>query len=166
MVARGYGLVFGGGRIGLMGEVALAVAQAGGDVLGVIPEGLETKEISFRDAGELIVVGSMHERKALMADRADVFVALPGGYGTCDELFEILTWAQLGIHHKPIILWNICGFFNPLINWVHHMTAEGMLSLKNQSLLRVALTLEEVFTLLAHPSNSEPATAWLEPDER
>lgn len=92
LAARGLALVYGGGRVGLMGEVAAACVRAGGRVVGVIPNALSTKEVAFADATELIVVGSMHERKALMADRADAFVALPGGFGTCDELFEILTW--------------------------------------------------------------------------
>ncbi|HEY8505609.1 MAG TPA: TIGR00730 family Rossman fold protein, partial [Gemmataceae bacterium] len=102
LVRRGWGLVFGGGRVGLMGVIAQTVLEGGGEVIGVIPRALSGKEIALHEVSELVVVDTMHQRKAVMADRSDAFVALPGGYGTCDETFEILTWAQLGIHRKPV----------------------------------------------------------------
>ena len=119
LARRSLALVYGGGRIGLMGDVAVAAIAAGGRVVGVIPERLAAKEIAFAEATELIVVNTMHARKALMADRSDAFVALPGGYGTLDELFEILTWAQLGIHAKPVGIINVAGFFTPLLVLCH-----------------------------------------------
>src|SRR5947199_695253 len=127
LARRGLALVYGGGRVGLMGELATAALRAGGEVVGVIPQSLSAKEIAFGEATELIVVGTMHERKALMADRADAFVALPGGFGTCEEFFEVLTWGQLGIHDKPIGVLNVAGFFDPLLAWVERSLAEGFL---------------------------------------
>src|SRR6187549_331832 len=124
LAARGLALVYGGGRVGLMGEVASSTLAAGGRVVGVIPHALARKEIAQADCTELIVVDTMHERKALMADRADAFVALPGGYGTCDELFEIVTWSQLGIHRKPVAVLNVNGFFTPLLAWLDHVVNE------------------------------------------
>ena len=153
LARRGLALVYGGGRVGLMGEVAAAALRAGGEVVGVIPRSLSAKEIAFGEATELVVVDTMHERKALMADRADAFVALPGGFGTCDELFEVLTWGQLGIHRKPVAVLNAGGFFDPLLAWADHMTAEGFLKAKHRELLLVAGTVAELFEKLEayHP---------------
>ncbi|HZY83935.1 MAG TPA: TIGR00730 family Rossman fold protein, partial [Gemmataceae bacterium] len=106
LAGRGLGLVYGGGHVGLMGALADAVLAAGGEVVGVIPQALVDRELAHGGLTELLVVNTMHERKALMADRADAFAALPGGFGTADELFEILTWAQLGLHAKPVGLLN------------------------------------------------------------
>ena len=108
-------LVYGGGRVGLMGVVAESTLAAGGRVIGIIPRLLAGEEIAFAEATELIPVETMHQRKALMASRADMFVAMPGGFGTCDELFEILTWQQLRIHDRPIALFNVAGFFDTLL---------------------------------------------------
>jgi hypothetical protein len=166
LTARKIGLVYGGGRIGLMGQVAGAVIDNGGTVVGVIPHSLALKEIAQEDCTELIVVNTMHERKALMADRSDAFVALPGGYGTCDELFEIITWAQLGIHRKPVALLNVNGFFTPLLAWLDHIVAEGLLRQKHRDLLLVADTVPALFDTLAHWTPPEPTTKWVEPDER
>jgi uncharacterized protein (TIGR00730 family) len=127
LVRRGLGLVFGAGHIGLMGALADAVLAAGGEAVGVIPQGLVDKELAHRRLSELRVVASMHERKALMANLADGFLALPGGFGTLDELFEILTWSQLGLHHKPIGLLNVAGFFDPLLAWVDRAVAEDFI---------------------------------------
>jgi uncharacterized protein (TIGR00730 family) len=140
LAARKLTLVYGGGRVGLMGQVAGSVLDSGGTVVGVIPHSLALKEIAQEDCTELIVVNTMHERKALMADRSDAFVALPGGYGTCDELFEILTWAQLGIHTKPVAILNANGFFTPLLAWLDHIVNEGLLRPKHRELLLVADT--------------------------
>lgn len=118
-------LVWGGGHVGLMGVVADAVHAAQGRSYGVIPGFMAERELAHPFATELVVVDSMHARKAAMAQRADAFVALPGGLGTMDELFEIMTWSQLHIHHKPIGLLNVNGFFDPLLNMVRHMVATG-----------------------------------------
>jgi hypothetical protein len=138
MVARGWGLVYGAGNIGLMGVLADAVREAGGKTIGVIPQLLVEKELAHGGLDELHVVDGMHARKALMADRAHAFAALPGGYGTADEFFEILTWAQLGLHAKPIAVLNVAGFFDPLLAWVDRMQSDGFLRPKHRNLLRVA----------------------------
>lgn len=166
LARRGLGLVYGGGRVGLMGEVAAAALGAGGTVVGVIPQALSAKEIAFAEATELIVVDTMHTRKALMADRADAFVALPGGYGTCDELFEILTWAQLGIHHKPVGVLNVRGFFTPLLAWLDHITAEGLLKPTHRDLLLMAETAPALLDCLARYVPPTPVAKWVEPGER
>jgi uncharacterized protein (TIGR00730 family) len=166
LAARGCGLVYGGGRVGLMGEVATAALAAGGRVLGVIPHALAGKEIALAEATELVVVDTMHERKALMADRSDAFVALPGGYGTCDELFEILTWAQLGIHRKPVGLLNVNGFFTPLLAWLDHVVREGLLKAKHRGLLIVGETVPDLLDRLAAWTPPAPEVKWVMPDER
>jgi uncharacterized protein (TIGR00730 family) len=159
-------LVYGGGRVGLMGEIASATLAAGGRVVGVIPHALARKEIAQEDCTELFEVETMHERKALMADRSDAFVALPGGYGTCDELFEILTWAQLGIHHKPVAVLNVNGFFTPLLAWLDHLVAEGLLRPKHRALLLAADTVPDLLARLTTWTPPEPVTKWAEPEER
>ncbi len=159
-------LVYGGGRVGLMGEVATAALASGGRVVGVIPHSLALKEIALEDCTELIVVNTMHERKALMADRADAFVAMPGGYGTCDELFEIITWAQLGIHNKPVAVLNVNGFFTPLLAWLDHIVTEGLLRPKHRELLLVADSVPELLARLAAWAPPEPLTKWVEAEER
>ncbi|AWM39215.1 LOG family protein YvdD [Gemmata obscuriglobus] len=166
LAGRGLALVYGGGRVGLMGVVASATLAAGGVVVGVIPHSLALKEIAQEDCTELIVVNTMHERKALMADRAGAFVALPGGFGTGDELFEILTWAQLGIHTKPVALLNVNGFFTPLLAWLDHIVSEGLLKQKHRELLLVAETVPELLTKLETWRPAEPLTKWVEPGER
>ena len=120
LAARNIGLVYGGARVGLMGAVADAVLAAGGTVTGVIPRALAEKEVAHSGLTDLRVVASMHERKALMADLSDGFIALPGGWGTLDEFFEILTWAQLGIHQKPCGLLNVHGYFDGLLSFLEH----------------------------------------------
>lgn len=127
LVARGLGLVYGGGSVGLMGVLATTVAEAGGEVIGVIPEALVARERGDAGVGTVHVVATMHERKALMVDLADAFLALPGGFGTLDELFEVLSWAQLGIHRKPIGLLNTEGFFDPVLSAIGHAVAEGFI---------------------------------------
>ena len=125
LARRGVGLVYGGSHVGLMGVLADAALADGGTVVGVIPSSLVDKELAHTGLTELRVVGSMHERKAMMADLADAFVAMPGGWGTLDELFEILTWAQLGFHAKPCGLLNAAGYFDPLLAFISHSVAEG-----------------------------------------
>jgi uncharacterized protein (TIGR00730 family) len=138
LAERGLGLVYGGGHVGLMGVLADAVLAAGGEVIGVIPQALVDRELAHRGLTELHVVVTMHQRKALMADRADAFMALPGGFGTCEEFFEMLTWGQLGIHDKPISLLNVAGFFDPLLAWIDRSLAEGFLRPEHRRLLLVS----------------------------
>jgi uncharacterized protein (TIGR00730 family) len=125
VASRGLGLVYGGGRVGLMGAVADGALAAGGEVVGVIPQSLVEREHAHDGLSELHVVGSLHERKALMAELADAFVALPGGFGTLDELMEQLTWSQLGLHAKPVGLLDVEGYWRPLIELARHATSEG-----------------------------------------
>jgi uncharacterized protein (TIGR00730 family) len=133
--ARGIGLVFGGGCVGLMGVIADAMLEAGGHVIGVIPHALVARELAHRGVQDLRVVASMHERKALMADLADAFIAMPGGFGTCDELCEAITWTQLGLQRKRCGLLNIAGFFDPLLQLFAHAAAEGFIKPANLTLV-------------------------------
>mgnify|MGYP002777728204 CR=1 FL=1 len=149
IAARGHSLVYGGGNVGLMGIVADAVLAGGGRVTGVIPDFLMQREVGHTALSELEVVATMHERKRRMADRADAFVAMPGGWGTLDELAEILTWRQLHLTHQPVALLNTAGFFNPLIACFEHMAAAGFLSPTNLHLVKVASTPEDLLHLLA-----------------
>jgi uncharacterized protein (TIGR00730 family) len=137
LVKHNLGLVYGGASIGIMGIIADAVLAQGGEVIGVIPKVLAEKEVSHRHLTELKVVNSMHERKALMAELADGFVALPGGLGTLEELFEILTWAQLGLHQKPCALLNVKGYYDALIAFLDHALVEQFVSPKHRGLLLV-----------------------------
>lgn len=124
MAEAGIGLVYGGGSFGLMGEIARAVLEKGGHVTGIIPEFLSGRELAFKDAQELIVTRTMHERKRIMFEKSDAFVALPGGVGTLEELVEQLTWSQLGQNSKPIVLGDIDGFWDPLLSLIDHMRGE------------------------------------------
>jgi uncharacterized protein (TIGR00730 family) len=135
---RGIGLVYGGGTVGLMGIIADAATAAGGEVIGVIPHALRAREHDHRGITELHVVETMHERKALMAELADGFVALPGGIGTFEELFEVWTWAQLGYHSKPCGLLNVAGFFDKMSGFIDHVVEEGFLRPEHRSMLIVA----------------------------
>jgi uncharacterized protein (TIGR00730 family) len=155
LVKRGWRLVYGGASVGLMGTVADAVLQAGGEVVGVIPESLMTKELAHPGLTELVVTRSMHERKMVMADRSDGFVALPGGIGTFEELFEIWTWAQLGFHRKPCGLFNIDGYYDKLLGFLDHAREEGLLAPSVREVLQVA---DEAGTLL------DRFAAWQPPD--
>ena len=142
IAAHGLRLVYGGSHLGLMGELAEAVLPQGGQVTGIVPELLVEKEAAHRGLKDLRIVGSMHERKALMA-------ALSDGFGTLDELCEMLTWAQLGSHEKPIILFNYDGYFDHLLRVLEHTVVEGFLRDAHLKLLRVATTLPEVFEALS-----------------
>ncbi|HXH03283.1 MAG TPA: TIGR00730 family Rossman fold protein [Candidatus Competibacteraceae bacterium] len=145
LAEHGLGLVYGGGRVGLMGVVADAALAAGGEVIGVIPELLMRKEVGHRDITELYEVATMHERKALMVELADAFIALPGGLGTLDELFEILTWGQLGLHGKPVGLLNVNGFFDGLKSYLDHAMGQGFIKPAHRAML---LEAEEPAALL------------------
>jgi uncharacterized protein (TIGR00730 family) len=137
LAARGLGLVYGGAEVGLMGTIADAVIGAGGEAIGVIPGSLVDREIAHRALADLRIVGSMHERKATMVDLADGFVALPGGSGTLDELFEAFTWAQLGIHRKPIGILDVCGYWTPLLRFLDHAVEERFLRADHRDALLV-----------------------------
>ncbi|MFD2785617.1 LOG family protein [Hymenobacter rubripertinctus] len=132
LAERGFTLVFGGGRVGLMGAVADAVLAHGGQAIGVIPDFLADKELAHTGLTELHVVKTMHERKLMMADLAEGFVAMPGGYGTLEELFEVLTWGQLGLHRKPIGVLNVQGYYDHLLRALDHMADEGLLRRENR----------------------------------
>ncbi len=137
LARRGIGLVYGGGNVGLMGLLADAALAGGGEVIGVIPRGLEQKEVAHRGLTELVVTGSMHERKQRMHAASDAFLTLPGGFGTMDELFETLTWAQLGDHGKPVALLEVGGFYAPLLAFLDHVVQAGLLRPEYRGLLTV-----------------------------
>ncbi len=138
LVKRGIGLVYGGGNIGLMGVIAETVLKEGGEVIGIIPEALAEKELAFRELADLRIVQTMHERKALMEQLSDGFIALPGGYGTLEEICEMVTWAQLGIHHKPCGLLNLEGFYNSLLAFMDHQVQQGFVTPNNRKLISEA----------------------------
>lgn len=138
LAQRGLELVYGGGNVGLMGIVAEAAMQAGGTVIGVIPESLMRLEVGARDISELHVVGSMHDRKAMMAELSDAFIALPGGIGTMEELFEVWTWGQLGLHSKPAAFLDVAGFYGHLHTFLDHMVAEGFLKERHRQMVAVS----------------------------
>jgi uncharacterized protein (TIGR00730 family) len=135
LVAHGLTLVYGGGKVGLMGTIADAVLAHGGQVIGVIPDFLADKELAHLGCTELHVVKSMHERKLMMADRADAFIAMPGGYGTLEELFEVLTWGQLGLHRKPVALLNVDGYYDHLLVALDRMRDDQLLRAENRAQL-------------------------------
>jgi uncharacterized protein (TIGR00730 family) len=135
LASRGCTLVYGGGSVGLMGVIANAVLASGGKVVGVIPKVLATEELIHPGVDQMHIVGSMHARKAQMNELSDAFVALPGGYGTFEELFEVVTWAQLGLHRKPIGLLNAAGYFDPLVTLIDHAVREGFIKPAHRQLL-------------------------------
>jgi uncharacterized protein (TIGR00730 family) len=137
LVERGYGVVYGGGNVGLMAVIADAVLERGGHVTGVIPDTLVSQEVAHRGLSELRVVQSMHERKAMMAELSDGFIAMPGGIGTMEEFFEVLSWAQLGLHDKPCGLLNIGGYYDHLIRFMNHAVDQQFLKPKHRALLIV-----------------------------
>jgi len=135
LVARGYGLVYGGGKVGLMTVIADTVLELKGHVTGVIPSSLVSKEVAHLGLSELRVVDSMHERKAVMAELSDGFIAMPGGIGTMEELFEVISWAQLGLHEKPCALLNVAGYYDPLIQFLDHAVEQDFVKPKHRELL-------------------------------
>jgi uncharacterized protein (TIGR00730 family) len=151
------GLIYGGANVGLMKAVADATLAASGKVIGVIPEVLVDLEVAHHGVTELHVTSTMHTRKALMGEKADAFIALPGGFGTFEELFEVLAWHTLKLHTKPILLLNTNGFYDKLLTFLDHCVAEGMLKATNRELLLVANTVEDALTQLQlHPVISNP----------
>ena len=137
LVQREICLVYGGASVGIMGEIADTVLAGGGEVIGVIPQALVDKEVSHTGLTELKIVNSMHERKEIMADISDGFIALPGGLGTLEEIFEVLTWAQLGFHHKPCALLNVKGYYDTLTQFLDHAVAEGFVASIHREMLLV-----------------------------
>jgi len=149
IAGRGYGLVYGGAKVGCMSATADAALAAGGEVVGVIPDVIREREIDHRGLTELHVVPTMHERKALMAERADAFVALPGGYGTLDEFIEIVTWAQLRIHAKPCVLVNLDGFYDGLLRFLDHTVTAGFIQPEGRALIQIAADPASALDLVA-----------------
>ncbi len=153
MAERKLQLVYGGGKVGMMGALADAVLDAGGQVIGVIPGALVDRELAHHGVTDLIIVDSMHQRKAKMAESSDGFLALPGGYGTLEELFEVITWAQLGFHSKPCGLLNVENFFDPLLHMLDQAAQQQFMSTDNRDLLLTSNDVEEILNLLTetHP---------------
>ena len=158
---RGIGIVFGGGHVGLMGALADGALEAGGKVTGIIPEHLRDLEVGHRGVTEMIVVDSMHARKRRMAEISDAFCALPGGLGTLDETFEIITWKQLGLHDKPVVLVNLDGFWDPLLALLAHQLEAGYIRPQHAGLYRVVTRIESVFDAIkaAPPPRRPPDSA-------
>jgi uncharacterized protein (TIGR00730 family) len=162
--ARGLGIVYGGGRVGLMGAVADAALAAGGEVIGVIPQELVDRELAHGGLTELRIVGSLHERKALMAELSDGFVALPGGFGTLDELLEQLTWSQLGLHGKPIGLFDVEEYWRPLIALARHATDEGFVRESDLAAIAVGTDAEGLLDRLERMTREpRPRPKWSRP---
>lgn len=148
LAGRGHDLVYGGGATGLMGVVADSILESGGRAIGVIPRSMATREVAHPGLTRMHVVGTMHERKALMAELSDAFIALPGGYGTFEELLETITWAQLGIHRKPVGLLNAGGYFDPLAEMFDRAVREGFVRPRYRSLCRVGAGVDELLSKL------------------
>ncbi|HXP18567.1 MAG TPA: TIGR00730 family Rossman fold protein [Streptosporangiaceae bacterium] len=162
---RGIDLVYGGGRVGLMGEIADAALAAGGRVFGVIPAGLFDLEVAHRQLTELHEVASMHERKQLMYDMSDGFIALPGGLGTLEELAEVTTWSQLGLHAKPVVLLDVDEFWDPLVAQLDRMVAVGLLKEGGRALIQRASTPRDALAALAS-ARPPQAREWITPADR
>jgi uncharacterized protein (TIGR00730 family) len=163
LAERGLRLVYGGGSVGMMGAIADAALEAGGDVVGVIPEQIFALEIGHRGLDDLRVVGSMHERKALMAELADAFIALPGGIGTFEELFEVFTWAQLGLHRKPLGLLDVAGYYEPLAAMLDHAVQQRFLRPETRAMLSLDDSLDAMLERFARWD--PPATPrWIDRD--
>jgi len=156
LVRRGWRLVFGGGRVGLMGILADSVLRAGGEAVGVIPRALAVREVAYQGLTVLYEVDTMHERKARMADLADGFLALPGGIGTLEELFEVWTWRQIGIQAKPCGLLNVRGYYDDLLRFLDRMTESRFLPVASRAALVVAATIEEALDRLAEEAATPP----------
>jgi len=161
LAQRGLRVVYGGGKVGMMGAVADAARAEGGEVIGVIPQSIFDLEIGHTGLDDLRVVASMHERKALMAELSDAFIALPGGIGTLEEVFEVYTWAQLGIHSKPLGLIDVAGYYEPLVAFLDHAVQERFLRSETRAMLAVSERLDD---LLAQLEQWEPVTVhkWID----
>jgi hypothetical protein len=164
LAANNYELVYGGGKLGLMGRVANSVLESGGKVIGVMPRGLFRSEVIHTELTEFYEVSNMHERKAKMSDLADAYISLPGGLGTFEELFEVASWAQLGIHKKPIGLLNVRGYYNPFIELLKHAVQEGFMKESNLELFIVESVPEVLLERLANYKPLEQSFKWSEID--
>ena len=164
LVQRKIDLVYGGAKVGLMGVIADAVLQEGGKVIGVLPRFLQAKELAHDGLTELVLVDSMHERKTTMNDLCDGVLALPGGFGTLEELFEMLTWAQLGLHKKPMALLNIGGFYDNLDTLTQTMVNTGFLKSVNRDMLLVSDKIDQLLTMMAAYKAPE-VVKWLKPPD-
>ena len=164
LAKRNVGLIYGGAKVGLMGSVADGALRQGGKVIGVLPRFLQNKEIAHENLTELIIVNTMHERKTKMSALCEGVIALPGGFGTLEELFEILTWAQLGLHQKPIAILNINGFYNDLLSCLQTMVDKGFLKAVNQSMLLVSNSIGDILHQMVH-YQPVPVGKWIKSDE-
>ena len=164
LARRGLGLVYGGGRVGLMGIVADAVLAGGGEVIGVIPQGLAKKEVAHFDLKDLRIVNSMHERKALMVELADAFIAMPGGFGTLEEFCEVLTWAQLGIHRKPHGLLNVAGFYDSLLTFFDHAMERNFIRAVHRELVITESDPARLLDLIAN-AHMPNLNKWIDLDQ-
>jgi hypothetical protein len=162
MALNGFRLIYGGSKIGLMGEIANAVMAHGGEAVGVMPTGLFQGEMVHQNLTELIQVDGMHARKAKMGELADGFIAMPGGFGTYEELFEVLCWSQIGIHQKPIGIFNINGFFQPFIQMIEHSVREGFSNETHLKLLTAASEAEPLLEQMKQFARPELANKWKE----
>lgn len=163
IAAKGWGVVYGGGRVGLMGLVADSALASGAEVFGIIPRHIQSREIEHTDLTELVVVETMHVRKQMMVDRADAFVILAGGLGTLDEFFEILTWKQLGLHDKPVVVVNINGYWDKMIEAIRHIASEKFMREEDLNTFRVVGSVAEVPDALinAPQERFDPSTKWI-----
>ncbi len=164
LARRGLGLVYGGGRVGLMGRLADAVLAAGGGVTGVIPQALVARELAHAGVTELRITRSMHERKSIMSELADAFVALPGGIGTLEELFESWTWAQLGLHAKPCGWLDVDGYFSDLARFLDRATADGFIGGQSRTMLHTSRDPDELLDALER-YRPPPVERWIQPRE-
>jgi uncharacterized protein (TIGR00730 family) len=155
LAQAGHELVYGGGRSGLMGALADAAVAAGGPVIGIIPQQLEDREVAHRGISDLRIVGSMHERKALMAELSDGFIALPGGFGTLEEFCEAVTWVQLGIQRKPCLLANLAGYYDPLVEQFDRGRASGFISPANRAIVRVVTSVGALLAIVSRNTTVE-----------
>lgn len=163
IASENWGVVYGGGRVGLMGIVADAALEKGANVIGIIPEHIQAREVEHTDLTELHVVDTMHVRKQMMVDKSQAFVILAGGLGTLDELFELLTWKQLGLHDKPIVVVNIDGYWTKMLESLSHIASKGFMRETDLDLFVSVDSIEEVPTAIKNAPNEkfDPATKWI-----
>ena len=162
IVDMGIGIIYGGGNVGIMGQLAAAAFEAGGEVIGVVPRDLVTEEIANFELTDLLVVPTMHDRKTMMIEMADGFIALPGGFGTLEEIFEAITWAQLGYHNKPCGLLNVDGYFDELLNFLDRSTEAEFIHKKHRAMLYVGEDIGELITKFkAHKPPKVSKAEWV-----